>query len=221
MCHLHKTLIALWRSTLVLALCAITSQVVAADLSAKMLANGTALIEINGKQRMLRAGQTSPEGVTLVSSSRAGAEVEFQGQTYNLTLERRIATSFEEAASAEVRISSGQGGHYETKGYINGMPADFLVDTGATSVSMSGQHAEELGLNYLSGNPLQVSTANGVTTAYGIWLDSVAVGLIEIKHVEAVVIPGNSPRTILLGNSYLGLVDMSTENGVLVLKSRL
>lgn len=52
----------------------------AADLSAKMLAKGTALIEVDGKQRMLRAGQTSPEGVRLIRASRAGAEVEYQGK---------------------------------------------------------------------------------------------------------------------------------------------
>ncbi|MBU2885768.1 TIGR02281 family clan AA aspartic protease [Gilvimarinus agarilyticus] len=194
---------------------------VGADISAQMLAKDTALIEIDGKQRMLRAGQTSPEGVTLIRSSRTGAEVEYQGETYNLTLQRRIATSFTETEMVEVRISSGEGGHYSTSGRINGLTVEFMVDTGATTVAMSGQHAEQLGINYLAGEPMQVSTANGVASAYSLWLDSVSVGLVEVKHVEAVVIPGTSPRTILLGNSYLGLVDMRTENGVLVLQSRL
>lgn len=133
----------------------------AADLSAKMLAKGTALIEVDGKQRMLRAGQTSPEGVRLIRASRAGAEVEYQGKTYTLTLERRIATGFAKAEVAQVRISSGRGGHYSAAGQINGSPVEFLIDTGATTVALSGEHAQRLGINYLAGKPTLVSTASG------------------------------------------------------------
>ncbi|MDO3381184.1 TIGR02281 family clan AA aspartic protease [Gilvimarinus algae] len=192
----------------------------AANLSVKMLAKDSALIEINGKQRMMRAGQTSPEGVTLLSASRAGAELEYEGQRYSLGLEKHIATAFEQADLPEVRIASGRGGHYEASGRINGIPVKFMVDTGATSVAMSSHAAEQLGINYRAGQEIQVSTANGIAAAYNIWLDSVSVGSVEVKHVEAAVIIGSSPRTILLGNSYLSLVDMSTEQGVLVLKAR-
>lgn len=192
----------------------------AAELSAQMLAKDAALIELDGKQRMLRAGQISPEGVTLVSASRAGAVVEYQGSKYNLSLQKNIATSFEQAELAEVRIASGQGGHYEIPGRINGIAVDFMVDTGATSIAMNSGHAQRLGINYLTGKQVHVNTANGIVTAYSVWLDRVSAGSIEIKHVEAIVHVGSSPHVILLGNSYLSLVDMSTENGVLVLKAR-
>lgn len=192
-----------------------------ASLTAKMLAKDTALIEVEGKSRMLRAGQTSPEGLKLIRASRAGAEVEYQGKNYTLTLERRIATGFAGASVAQVRISSGAGGHYSASGQINGSPVEFLIDTGATTVALSGEHAQRLGINYLAGEPAMVSTASGNTTAYRIWLDRVSVGMVEVKHVEAVVIPGSAPQTILLGNSFLSLVDMRTEQGVLVLTSRL
>lgn len=191
-----------------------------ADLSAKMLAKDAALIEINGKQRMLRAGQTSPEGVRLISASRAGAKVEYQGTEYALALQKHIATQFEQAGAAEVRVSSGRGGHYETTGYINGKQVSFMVDTGATTIAMNSHHAEQLGLNYLVGEQTHVNTASGTALAYRIWLDKVAIGLLEVKHVEAMVIAGSAPHTILLGNSYLSLVDMRTENGVLVLTAR-
>ncbi|UTF59701.1 TIGR02281 family clan AA aspartic protease [Gilvimarinus sp. DA14] len=192
----------------------------AADITAKMLAKDAALIDINGKQRMMRAGQTSPEGVTLLSASRNGAVVKYQGAEYSLSLQKHIATDFEQAERAEVRIASGRGGHYEIPGRINGIAVDFMVDTGATAVAMNSQHAQKLGINYLAGQKIRVNTANGTVTAYSVWLDRVAAGTIEIKHVEAIVHVGTSPHVILLGNSYLSLVDMSTENGVLVLKAR-
>ncbi|MCP8900169.1 retropepsin-like aspartic protease family protein [Gilvimarinus xylanilyticus] len=208
------------RLLLLLCFCWFCGATQAADLSAKMLAKGSALIEVNGAQRMLRAGQTSPEGVTLISASRSGARVEYQGQTYDLTLQKHIATSFEQAEKAEVRIASGRGGHYEVAGRINGVAVDFMVDTGATSIAMNSQQAQRLGINYLAGDQTRVSTANGIATAYRVWLDKVSVGSVEVKHVEAVVIVGRSPHVILLGNSYLSLVDMSTDNGVLVLQAR-
>lgn len=190
-----------------------------AELSAKMLAEGSALIDINGKQRMLREGQESPEGVTLVSANGAQAVVRYQGEEYTLTLSRQISTAFSEAELAEVRIASGRGGHYLTPGRINGLPVEFMVDTGATSVAMNIPEARRLGIHYAAGQRMQVSTANGVAPAYKVWLDNVTVGAITINHVEAFVIAGNAPGTILLGNSFLKLVEMTTERGVLVLRA--
>ncbi|WP_049721058.1 retropepsin-like aspartic protease family protein [Gilvimarinus polysaccharolyticus] len=196
----------------------LSGTVAAADLSAKMLAKDTALISLDGKQRMLRAGQTSPEGVTLISSSRTGAEVEYDGVQYSLTLSSRIATSFVQAESIEVRLNQSSGGHYRSSGMINGQSVKFLVDTGATSVAMGVGHAERLGLDYKNGDQGVVTTANGQTHAYAVWLRSVAVGGITLSNVQAVVIANFGSQDILLGNSFLSNVDMSTDNGVLVLR---
>jgi|SRR5690554_904700 len=192
----------------------------AAELSAKMLAEGSALIDINGTSRMLRDGQQSPEGVTLIRGKTDSALVSYRGQEYTLTLSRQISTAFSEAEYSEVRIASGRGGHYITPGRINSLPVEFMVDTGATSVAMGASEARRLGIHYAAGQRISVSTANGVAPAYRVWLDSVTVGAITIKHVEAFVITGDAPSAILLGNSFLKLVDMTTERGVLVLRAR-
>ena len=211
----------MWRAKLAIVLSGVllAAAVQAVDLSAHMLAKGTALIGINGKQHMLRAGQTSPEGVTLLSASRAGAEVEYEGETYTLTLSSHIATSFVEAESIEVRLNQSHGGHYRTSGMINGQSVNFMVDTGATAIAMGVGHAERLGLNYQSGEQGMVNTANGPAHAYGVWLRSVAVGGIMLSNVQAIVIGNFGSQDILLGNSFLGNIDMSTENGVLVLRA--
>lgn len=198
----------------------LSGAVQAADLGVKMLADGAALIVVDGEQHMLSAGETSPEGVKLINASRAGAEVSYEGERYTLTLSKRIASGFEQAERAEVRIASSAGGHYRTPGRINGQPVNFLIDTGATAVAMNVHKAKALGINYAAGDVRQVSTANGVARAYSVWLDSVSVGNVTVRQVEAFVIVGASPSSILLGNSYLNVVDMSKEQGVLVLRAR-
>lgn len=194
--------------------------VCAMELQVKMLAKDSALIVVDGKQRMLRAGAVSPEGVKLISASGQQAVVEVAGKRETLTLNRQIQTQFKQAEKSEVRIASVGGGHHVTPGRINGMPVEFMVDTGATYVSMNYREAEKLGLDYRAGKPVSMSTANGDTLAYQIVLNRVSVGDIELSQVLATVHTSTSPEIILLGNSYLGKLNMSLESGVLVLKEK-
>lgn len=186
----------------------------------EMLSNGQAYINLDGKKQMLRVGQTSRTGVTLISADNQQAVVKYKGKNYTLTLSRRISTGFKKAERAEIRIASGRGGHFVTPGLINGQQVEFMVDTGATAVAMNVRQAERLGINYLAGTKMTVNTANGPSEAYSIWLDSVVVGTVKVTHIEAFVNMSESPHVILLGNSYLSLVDMAVESGVLVLKAK-
>lgn len=47
-----------------------------------------------------------------------------------------------------------------------------VVDTGATSVAMSVAEAQRLGVEYRSGQPIQMSTANGVIQGWIVSLSS-------------------------------------------------
>lgn len=193
----------------------------ALEIEAKMLASGSALLQIDGKQRMLREGARSPEGVLLVSADGKKAVIEYEGKRQNLQLSRSISTQFKAAEMKEFRIASSQGGHYETKGLVNGMPVDFMVDTGATFISLGEEQAERLGIDYRAGNVVPMSTANGVVNAYQVVLPSVSVGNIVVNQVVAVVHPGPFATKALLGNSYLSKVDIKIDQGVLVLKEKL
>src|SRR5690554_1074295 len=104
----------------------------AMQIEAAMLTNGSALLNIDGKQRFLRAGSRSPEGVLLISADQQAAVIEWDGKRRSLTLNKRISTAFSAPTKAEVRIASGRGGHYVTPGRINGLPVTFMVDTGAS-----------------------------------------------------------------------------------------
>lgn len=200
--------------------CLSSASLSAMELQAKMLAQGSALIEIDGKSRMLRTGASSPEGVKLIAANSQEATVEIEGKRRLLKLNRQISTQFKKAEKAEVRIASTRGGHHITPGRINGLPVEFMVDTGASVVAMNYREAEKLGIDYRAGTPISVNTANGVAKAYRVVLHRVSIGDIELHQVSAAVNASEWPRVILLGNSYLSQVDLSVDSGVLVLREK-
>lgn len=211
-----KTLFTLvWLVTLCFALSA-----QAIDITVNGLFDGGAILVIDGNYRLMRIGERSPEGVVLIAADDKGATFKYGSEEKTLGLNRKVSTQFSEPEKVEARIASGQGGHYFTPGRINGLAVEFLVDTGATSVSMNLPTAKALGLNYRAGERINIGTASGVSTAYSIMLDSVRVGDVEVRNVSASVTMGDYPSEILLGNSFLSRVDMRRENGVLVLESR-
>lgn len=192
----------------------------AADIRVNGLFGGSAVLVINGKQRLLKQGQTSPEGVTLIDSNSRRAVVEFDGRQMTLGLSDHISSSFQAAEMAEVRIPRAENGHYFVSGFINGRPADFMVDTGATSIAMNLHHAEQLGVNFRRGRKGSASTAGGIVNAYHIPLQKLTIGNITLNQVDATVVVGDFPSQILLGNSFLSRVEMSEEEGVMVLRTK-
>jgi len=196
------------------------STAMAIAVEVKGLFGGSALLVINGQQKLLKQGR-SYEGVTLISANSREAVVEFDGARHHLGVSKRISSRYAKAQKSEVRLAQGYGGHYVTPGRINNRPVTMMVDTGATTVAMSLPQAKALGLDYRNGVKTKVSTANGLADAYQVTLSSVTVGTVTVNNVEALVSMSNYPTVILLGNSYLGRVAMSVDQGVLVLQSQL
>ncbi len=211
------------RSMLLVLLISLISVSVSAanDIVVRGLLKNMVVLEVNGVQRMIKAGKTSPEGITLISSNTKEAVVEIDGKQQTLTLSRQIGgVQYTAPEKEQIRIARGVGGHYFTPGRINNKKVNFLVDTGATNVAMSSLVANKLRLDYKSGMPVSISTANGVIRGYRIVLQSVSVGTVKISNVEATVTEGAFPAEILLGNSYLARVEMNVDDGVLVLQAK-
>lgn len=184
------------------------------------LFNNSAVVKINGQERILRQGKTSPEGVTLISANSQRAEVDINGQRQILNLNRGVGTRFSAPPIAEARIASQVNGHYFTPGRINNQNVEFLVDTGATSIAINANMAAKLGLEYSKDKAVSVQTAQGSTKAYPVILNSATVGNVTINNIEALVLEGEFPTAILLGNSFLSRVDLKVEQGVMVLQSK-
>lgn len=179
-----------------------------------------AIIEIDGKQRLLKAGETSPEGISLISANSREAVLEIDGKQDTYTLGTHIGTTYSEpAAGTTVTIAPDGMGMYEVNGSINGFQVTFVVDTGATLISMNSNHAARIGLNYkMDGVESVTETASGYAKSYLVKLDKVRVGDIELHDVPGSVQEGDFPSVILLGNSFLSKVNLSRDGRVLQLK---
>ena len=101
-------------------------------------------------------------------------------------------------------LAKGADGHYWADGAVNGHNVHFLVDTGATAVTLTADDALRLGLTPQTLNyDLKMSTANGESRAARVKLSSISVAGAQVDNVDAVVVE-NGLQTSLLGMTYLG-----------------
>ncbi|GAA3910453.1 retropepsin-like aspartic protease [Litoribacillus peritrichatus] len=189
----------------------------ALEIQVEGLMNNMAILKVNGKQRILNVGRTSPEGIKLLSSNSKQAEVLIAGKKTTLTLSGHISGSYQAPKSASISIRPVHG-QYITSGSINSRPAQFLVDTGATSVTLSMEDAQRLGVNLSRSNPVYVNTAGGRVVGHQVVLSQVKVGGLKVSYVDAVVLESGFNGEILLGMSFLKHVKMRDEKGFLVLE---
>jgi aspartyl protease family protein len=96
----------------------------------------------------------------------------------------------------------------------------FLVDTGATMVSMNVEEARRAGVNYLAGERGYSQTANGVTPVYKVKLAQVTLGDITLRDIDGVVHDTSAIPLVLLGMSFLGKLEMRREGSSLTLTKR-
>jgi aspartyl protease family protein len=208
-------------SLLGLALLMLAANAVAGDVAVKVIALFTdkALFEVNGQQKIISKGETF-DGVLLQSSSGRGAVVVIDGETMKLGINQSIAGNFKKRDKIRLRIVPDAQGMYYTRGSINGKSTNFLVDTGATNVALSGRKAASLRIDFTKGVRGQAQTAAGVVQAWNVKLDSVEVGGIRLNNVMATVIEGAHPAQVLLGNSFLRHTRMEQAGSVLEISKR-
>ncbi len=181
----------------------------------------TAIVVIDGTRRLLRSGDVSPEGITLISATSTEAVLEIDGEQKRYALGGQIGSSYARPEQATVRIWPTPDRMYAVLGSINGYPVDFIVDTGATLVSLSARQARRLGIDYrVVGTPGQSSTASGIDKIYVINLDRVKVGDIELRNVQGAVHDGDFPPATLLGMSFLSRLNIRQDGQVLELRKK-
>ena len=178
-----------------------------------------ALLQIGDKQKIVKKGETF-EGVLLESASGRGAVVVIDGNRMKLGLNQSIAGNFKKPDRSSMKIYADSLGMYYTKGTINGQATRFLVDTGATFVTMSGRKARSLKIDFRRGIRSTAQTAAAIVPVWQIKLESVSIGGIKVPNVDATVIDGDQPAEVLLGNSFLQHTRMQKAGSVLEIKQR-
>jgi aspartyl protease family protein len=193
----------------------------AMDVRVVGLFTDRAVLLIEGQQRLLKVGQSSPEGVRLLSASSESALLLIDGEEVSARLDGRVSAVKRPVADQEVQVWRNTTGMYTTVGSINGLPVSFLLDTGATQVAMNASQARRLGIDFhVIGTPAEVTTASGVERAWLVLLDSVKVGELEVRNVPAVVLEGAQPKVTLLGMSYLGRMEISNDGHLMTLRKK-
>lgn len=204
---------------LFLALLLISPLSQATDIRVLGLFKGAALIEVDGQQKLVKVGQQW-KGVALLKASSKEALADVNGERMTLKVSSHITSNYTKPKNTTVRIPKNEMRQYITTAEINGRRTSVLVDTGANIIAMNSGTARALGVKYEEGRPSQVATASGVVSAYSIMLDSVDVGGIKVNRVQASVISGGFPETVLLGMSYLQHVKMTEQDGILLLTNK-
>ena len=180
-----------------------------------------ALLVIDGQPRTVAAGSTVA-GVKVIRVGSGETVVEVGGKRQTLQLggaQVNLGRTASAGGGTQIVLSAGTGGHFFTAGTINGRSVRFVVDTGATSISLSEATARSIGLDYANGSRGLLNTANGQVVAHRVSLREVRIGDVTVYDVDAVVVPAPM-EMVLLGNSFLSRFQMKRDADVLVLDKR-
>ncbi|MEP5764888.1 MAG: retropepsin-like aspartic protease [Halieaceae bacterium] len=190
-----------------------------ADIKVLGLFKGAALIEVDGQQKLVKVGQKW-KGVAILEANSKQAVADVNGERMTLKVSSHIGSSYQKPANTTVRIPKNANRQYITNAQINGRGTQVLVDTGANIVALNSLTARALGIDFDDAPQSQVATASGIVPAYTVMLDKVDVGGITVRRVQASIVTGSFPETVLLGMSYLQHVKMTEQDGILLLTNK-
>ena len=120
------------------------------------------------------------------------------------------------AGTQELVLKRNRSGHYVAPGAINGQPVTFLLDTGATLVSVPAPLGPALGL--VPGAQGTAQTASGSVAIRLTTIDHLTLGPFQLRGVRAVLNPGMGDDQILLGMSVLKHLEFTQRGNTLILR---
>jgi aspartyl protease family protein len=127
-----------------------------------------------------------------------------------------IEVALDAQGRAQVVLERNRSGHYVASGRINGEPVVFLIDTGATDVALPLRVARRLDLEL--GAARIAKTANGNIQTWITRLDSVDLGGLTVRGVQASVLPNMPGEEVLLGMSYLKRFELIQRDNTMTLR---
>ena len=118
----------------------------------------------------------------------------------------------------ETRVELSPDGHYWLNAEVNGVPARFLVDTGATLTAISEPTARAAGLEQRRDRlPVMMTTANGTISVGTTTIDELRFGNVAAFGLDAVLAPNIGETNVIGMNLLSRLAQWRVEQGTLVL----
>ncbi|MCP5244017.1 MAG: retroviral-like aspartic protease family protein [Burkholderiales bacterium] len=109
----------------------------------------------------------------------------------------QIKPPSEVIGDGKLELLQSPAGHYFSSGTVNETPVVFMIDTGATTVSISAEIAARAGIKECQ--PRTVSTANGMVNACSATVTDLTFGNYRLIQVDVTILPD------LLGDALLGM----------------
>ena len=172
-----------------------------------------------GAPRTVAVGSRTAEGVTVLAVDSQSATIEANGRKQVLRVGQNVASQSSGDGGGKATLTADGSGHFVTTGNINGTTVRFLVDTGATMVSLGASDARRIGIDPGKGQPAMVNTANGQAAVARVRLDTVRVGEIVLHRINALIHQQNMPF-VLLGMTFLNRLEMQREGQTMTLRKR-
>lgn len=145
---------------------------------------------------LLLVGVYAYRGELALVADRVIGELTPQGSQINVT-----GTT---GSGQAVKIKRGWSGHFVATATVKGKKVEMIVDTGASTVVLRHEDAKRLGINTRSLRyNVPVQTANGPSQAARVELESIGIGNVGIKGVEALIAKPGTLHQSLLGMSFL------------------
>lgn len=127
-----------------------------------------------------------------------------------------IHTSLLEGGVKQLVLQRNRQGHYVASGHINNQPVVFMLDTGATDVSIPARIADSL--NLPEGPSATYQTANGPVRVQLTRIQQISLGEITLQDVRATINPGYQGDEVLLGMSFLKHLEFTQRGDTLTLR---
>lgn len=207
---------------LLLPVCAAAVQL---QLVAATQDKATVIID-GGTPKTLHLKQSSVEGIKLIRADANGAEFQISKKRQYILIGGigqvggGASRSTAAPTSGALNLQADSRGHFWMNFSINGMPLQGLIDTGASSIVLSSQHARQVGLEYSKGTRSYASTASGNVVAFNVVLNEVRLGDMVLYQIPAMVLEGAFPKEPLIGNSLLNRLNMNRQGDQLTLSKR-
>lgn len=199
--------------------CLVALPVAAQEVGLAGVIGSKALLMINGAPPRSVPLGTTIDGIKVVAVQGDQVIVEIGGKKRPLRVGQHAVGNAADSGAELVTLNADSQGHFVTNGTVNGGSVRFVVDTGASLVSLGASDARRLGIDPAKGERGVSQTANGQTQISIVKLNSVRIGGITLHQVDAAIHQNDLP-VALLGMSFLNRMEMKRDGDTMTLKKR-